>query len=447
LQFRAWDEYAFEQHGHSAVNALYSEWQLLYVALAREGETLEVPLETLGLGPDALATFATNHQPFIEAHLAYRQGLHQHWLATMRLLLRLQARYWPFVHGRSVILWDDQNQVDALDIEYDRVDVEQLRAELELEPEVLEGSYRWLAERARSLDPLPQLHDIRRFEAGRERERDRGSVRNALDFYDAAEVLRGAYRELTGELLPDADQIRDPDSSPRAIGRHPDQLSAALRDHQLYPHRLHMVVEGETEVRLIKRLFEAFSANSWDGAGLLITDLGGDKLEGSRTMLEGFADYADAVALLLDDENDAQRVTRRFSEDGVVRDEHVTLWERSLEEDNFTPQELLELVAEIGAGSGAVLTLDEEALLAAQQSRNQGQRRRKGLASILNELARRTDYGAVTFSKPKLADKMADRLLREIEEASGAHEEVAERRPIVGWVLRYPLRSFRESSR
>jgi hypothetical protein len=60
-------------------------------------------------------------------------------------------------------------------------------------------------------------------------------------------------------------------------------------------------------------------------------------------MLEGFAEYADAVALLLDDENDARRVTRRFSQDGVLRDEHVKLWERSLEEDNFMPRELLEL--------------------------------------------------------------------------------------------------------
>lgn len=447
VQFRPWDEYAFQRHGYPVVNALYSEWQLLYVALAREGETLEVPLETFKLGSDAVATFATNHQPFIDGHIAYRKGLHLQWLATIRLLLRLQARYWPFVHGRSVILWDDHNQVDALDIEYDGVDVEQLRAELELELGVLEGSYRWLAERARSLDPLPQLHDIRRFEARRERERDRGPVRNALDFYDAAEVLRRAYQELTSELLPDVDQIREPDLSPRPLGRHPDQLGEALRDHQLYPHRLHMVVEGETEVRLIKRLFEAFSEHSWDGAGLLITDLGGDKLEGSRTMLEGFAEYADAVALLLDDENDAKRVTRRFSQDGVLRDEHVNLWERSLEEDNFTPQELLEFVAEIGAENGAVLNLDEDTLLAAQESRNQGQRRRKGLASVLQELSRRTEYGAVAFGKPQLADKMADRLLREIAEAPGTHDEVAERRPIVGWVLRYPLRSFRESAR
>jgi hypothetical protein len=132
---------------------------------------------------------------------------------------------------------------------------------------------------------------------------------------------------------------------------------------------------------------------------------------------------------------------------GATRGPHPSRLPGANRGGQFHPQELLELVAEIGAEDGAVLTLDEETLLAAQQSRNQAQRRRKGLASILNELARRTDHGAVTFSKSQLADKMADRLLREIEEASGAHGEVAERRPIVGWVLRCPLRSFRESWR
>ena len=94
-----------------------------------------------------------------------------------------------------------------------------------------------------------------------------------------------------------------------------------------------------------------------------------------------------------------------------------------------------------------VLNLDADTLLSAQESRNQGQRRRKGPASVLQELSRQTEHGAVAFGKPQLADKMADRLLREIEDAGGAHDEVAERRPIVGWVLRYPLRSFRESVR
>jgi len=38
---------------------------------------------------------------------------------------------------------------------------------------------------------------------------------------------------------------------------------------------------------------------------------------------------------------------------------------------------------------------------------------------------------------------MATFLLREIEQAPGGHEEVAAKRPIVRWVLAYPVRAAR----
>jgi hypothetical protein len=448
-QFRPWEEYAYDDRwGHPHVGGgLYSEWQLLYAGLAREGETLDVPLETFLAGPPDAATFAANHEPFITQHVTFRNGMHEAWLPVIKLLLRLQARHWPYVHGRSVMLIDVQSDehVDALDLEYERTSADDLRTELDLESEALEAAYRWLAERAQHLDPLPQLHDLRRLQPRDQRERERGAAREALDFYDAAELVRRTYRELTGELLPDADQLRYAGVRSRPLGRDRDQLRAALRHQRLYPHRLHMVVEGETEVLLVTRLFEAFSGRAWEGAGLAMTDLGGDKLEGSRTMLEGFSVYADAVALLLDDENDARRVTRRLSEDGVLAAEHVQLWDRSLEEDNFTPEELLSMVTAIGAGHGASLLLDAGTLLEAQESRNQGGGRRKGLASVLEELARRPEHGAVVFSKPQLAIRMADLLLEEIRAAPGHHEEVAQRRPIVRWVMEYPLRSHHSS--
>jgi hypothetical protein len=445
--FHRWEEYAYERWGYPHFTALYSEWQLLYATLAGEGETLAVPLETLLAGASATASFASNHRPFIDHHVRFRDGLHDAWLPTIKLLLRLQARYWPFVHGRSVMLIDPESKeyIDALDLEYERVGVEELQAELNVEPEVLEATYRWLAERARQLDPLPQLYDLRRLQPRDQREAERGAARRSLDLYDAAEIVRRGYRELTGALLPDADQLAYPELAPRPLVRDRDQLRAALRRQQLYPHRLHMVVEGETDLRLIVLLFEAFASRAWDGAGLVITDLGGDKLKGSRTMLEGFSVYADAVALLLDNENDAERITRMLSRDGVLAPEHVQLWERSLEEDNFTPQELLDMVAAIAAEARATLTLDVASLLAAQDSRNQGDGRRKGLASVLQQLARRPEHGSVVFTKPQLAEQMATLLLEEIRQAPGRHEEVAARRPIVRWVLTYPLRAHQQS--
>ena len=164
-----------------------------------------------------------------------RNGLHEAWLPTIKLLLRLQARHWPFVHGRSVMLIDVQSKeyADALDLEYERTSADELRSELHLEPEALEAVHRWLGERAQRLDQLPKLHDLRRLQPRDERERGRGAVREALDFYDAAELVRRAYRELTGELLPDADQLRYRDVPSRPLGRDRDQLRAALRHQRL----------------------------------------------------------------------------------------------------------------------------------------------------------------------------------------------------------------------
>jgi len=431
--FHPWEEYAYERWEYPHVTALYSEWQLLYVTLAYDGENLMVPLETLLADAPAAATFASNHRPFVDQHARLRGGLQEAWLPTIMLLLRLQTRHWPFVHGSSVMLIDPQSKdyVDALDLEYQRVNPEQLRVELNLDPDALETTYRWLAGRAQRLDPLPRLYEVRRLQPRDEREAERGAARQSLDLYDTADVVRRGYRELTGELLPDADQLDYPELVPRPFLRDRDQLRAALRHQRLYPHRLHMVVEGETDLRLIVRLFEAFAGRAWDGAGLVITDLGGDKLEGTRTKL--------------DNENDAERVAHMLSRDGVLAPEHTKLWERSLEEDNFTPQELLDMVATIGAEAGATLTLDVTTLLQAQESRNQGGGRRKGLASVLQQLARDPLHGSVVFTKPRLADQMANLLMEEIREAPGGHEEVATRRPIVRWVLSYPLRAHQQS--
>jgi len=163
-------------------------------------------------------------------------------------------------------------------------------------------------------------------------------------------MVRRFHRELTGELLPDVDQ--EPPAfgeapEPREFARDPKELQASLRRHRLYPHKLHIVTEGESEVRLVVGLFEAFAQRAWEGSGLEITDLGGDRLDMSRTMLAGFGVYADTVALLLDNENDVERITKQIRASGVVPHMRVKLCEPNLEEENFSTGELIALVAGI----------------------------------------------------------------------------------------------------
>lgn len=351
--FRPWSDYEFRRRdeGASDVTALYSEWQLLYVGAAEDATNTTVPAEVLLGDGERLVKWAESLRWFFESNADAGRQLHRAWSPTIRLLLRLQARYWPFVHGRGVLLRDPEthDEVDPVGIEYETRSAEDIAA-LGVDREQLEALYDYLATRGRALDPAFRLYDLLRLEPRRVRERQTGLGRLALEYFDAAEMVRRFHHELTGDLLPDIDQ--DPPAfgeapQPRGFARDPTQLHATLRRHRLYPHRLHIIAEGESEVRMVVRLFEAFAARAWEGSGLEITDLGGDRLDTSRAMLAGFGVYAETVALLLDNENDVERVTRQIKASGVVPQMLVKLCDPNLEEENFTAGELITLATGI----------------------------------------------------------------------------------------------------
>jgi hypothetical protein len=439
-----WEQLTAQLWEVRVTRPLYSPWQVMYLDTAREFDGVEVYVEAMLEGGERLVTWAADHLAFVEQHVGWRGRWQALWLPLMKLLTRLQSRYWPFIRGRSVLLIDpaSNDYVDAIDLEYENTTPAQARGELGASYDELRITYEWLVRRWRMLDPVPDLYPLLRLEPRVRRERRTGVALQALDYQDAAGMMRRFLRDLDGQLPPDLDQIDDPGAQPRPMRRDRSQLQEALREAGLYPHRLHMVVEGATEERLIRRLFLAF-AGPWEGSGLAITDIGGDKLKGSRTMLEGFGVYADAVALLLDDENEARRVTEQLAHGGVVIGDHVKLWERSLEEDNFTPAELLAMVGQLANAKGARLTLTEDQLMVEQARVEARPGPRQALASTLQRMARQPEHGAVVYAKPDLAEPMADLIITEVERRPGRHEEVAGRRPIVAWILTYPVRAAR----
>jgi hypothetical protein len=424
---------------------LYSEWQLLYLGEAIDGYSVAAPADVLLVGGDRLTTWAADHAGFVNMSMQVWTTRDAAWRPSIKLLTRLQSRYWPMISGTATLLIDtmtktegNNDYVAAIDREYDSCTAEDVLAELGIEVDDVLGLYDWFAWRAKTKHPLADFHQLLRLAPRRRLERHRGAALLALDWLDAAEMIRRFARELTGELPTDIDQRDDESATPRPLRRDRSELVEALRALGLYPHRLHLVVEGETEQRLVRLLFEAFHGGKWEGSGIEMTDLGGDKLEGARTMLEGFAVYADEVALLLDDENHAKRITQALARDGVVAEQHVHLWDKSLEEDNFTTPELVEMVRDLGREKGAELTLDASTL-EAEYARKPGE----GLASTLQRLARDPKHGGVVYGKPDLARLMAQKIFDDLRVNDGKHEALFGRRPIVQWMLRFPVRAAR----
>jgi hypothetical protein len=93
--FRPWAEYEFEREGFSDVTALYAEWQLLYLPIAKEADITGVPSEVLLSGGDLLVEWAEKTRWFVEANSMAGGVMDERWLPTIKALLRLQARYWP----------------------------------------------------------------------------------------------------------------------------------------------------------------------------------------------------------------------------------------------------------------------------------------------------------------------------------------------------------------
>jgi ribosomal protein L29 len=93
----------------------------------------------------------------------------------------------------------------------------------------------------------------------------------------------------------------------------------------------------------------------------------------------------------------------------------------------------VDIAKQLAADKAQQLELSGAELTAALESRNRGRKVRKGIASILQELARSPKHGGVNFTKPELGDAMAEALLEEIRAAVGGHDEVGQRRPIVKW--------------
>ncbi|MDX6591739.1 MAG: hypothetical protein QOJ13_935 [Gaiellales bacterium] len=124
-----------------------------------------------------------------------------------------------------------------------------------------------------------------------------------------------------------------------------------------------------------------------------------------------------------------------MKDEGLLSEETVFLWEASLEEDNFSDEELVAAAADLAERRGGQLTLAAVELREARES----QKERlgdgaQGLAELLINLARHPEHGSIQLSKPELAEKLAELLLDEMKRADD-QEALALSRPVLGIIF------------
>lgn len=460
--FAPWSSYARPDEGRRQPRERYSAWQLLYIAEALD-EHWPVPMAALDGCGERLLAWRDEARPRIDAERARQNRLEKRWQPVIKLLIALQTRYWRRVCGRSVPVQEGAGDLlDPAERELPQLRGRALLRGLGLKPSNLKELHARLARRARAIDPMPEWYLLARQAPRKRYELLRGEAARAGDLYDACDLIRSFYADLTGTELPACDELVDPPAYRRLreqrFGHPPPyggrrDLKRILQIEGLYPHALHIFVEGQTEEVVLHRVLGALGFRVGAGRVHLTNIHGVDQARRHAALFASVSAYATRTVLVADREGSIAQVAARLVDDGLLdAEEDVVLWgsesrPSSFEEANFSDVELLRMMRTLAARQEppARLVLTVRQLRAARDAMrsevNAGRRAElKGLADVALRLAERPEHGAVRLSRAKskaLPEEMSRRLIADIKRIGMV--EAGARRPILRylrfWIL------------
>jgi hypothetical protein len=443
--FVPWSEYQVDEDFYSRAKPYYCHWHLLYIEDAVSGGTVEVTLDWL-LDDEQRATVGDGYRAWYTRQDEARRSLDAHWRTLLLLLVRIQNRYAPLIKGTltkatSTLVFDPEvgDYVDPFTRTARSFDPQSVLDELGLTSENVAEFQSWIGWHGLTQDPVERWHMLLRMTSYRERSKLSDGARRAHDAYDAAEILRRFYHDLTGELLLNPDEISDASDKSwkkRLFGRWPflsytrRDLQAELRRHDLWPHHIHLVVEGATEEIVCTRILETLAGRPLADIGVTLATLGGvGKTRLHQEMLRVTSGFARWAILIADREGDIERDVDLMRQEGILSDDTCLLWRRSFEEDNFTDDELVTMLTDLARDAGVSLDLDAKSFRSAyDKQRAQVGAKAKGALTYLLGMARDPARGGFNPGKTPVAEKMADLLLADLDERS---EVALEERPIL----------------
>ena len=260
--------------------------------------------------------------------------------------------------------------MDPQSVETERFDAHGVLSDFGLDFDGLAALHAVFADAARRVDPAPDWYRL--FELAPRKKTDalRGQALRARDLYDACFLLRELYRLAERLLAPTrrrawgcwVGRVAAPVNLSRRdgqrVGATHDELQPVLEELGVYPHRLHFVVEGQTEEIVLRRLLHAFGRR----AGYQITNLHGvDQGLRHQSLFAAASEYAARTVLIADMEGELSTTLKRLQCVDLLTDENdLLLWAigdqpSSFQEANFTLHELAEAIS--AAARDAVLNL------------------------------------------------------------------------------------------
>jgi hypothetical protein len=472
---------AEEAHGDDAnPQVLYHHWQILWLSELQDQLTAGVNWGSLNEGLEFYlethAKAAKGRSP--EQMRANLLDAAERRRALELLLVRVQNAFFPFERGGprqsnwigSGVggLTDDASEWAMEQLR--TLDYDELAADCGTDAAQLTGIYESLTEQGRWIDPNVGVFDLIDQINRHSLERLKGPARLARDYYDAARVIRSWHRRLEGaELLPDVNERRTRRGVANTVRDRATELRgnravlpSLLEDYGLYPWRVQMLGEGDSEIVALRTIIEEGYGLSFEMLGIAAADLGGSNIpENAELLLSTFRGYTNYFYLVFDNEGRAaemiealvranviegisekrreemraeglkaaRQITDPVARRGAMKEAlakasnlsqepgdspEFLLWRENFEVDNFSTAELCQVVVDFAGEIGLEGFSLEPAVLEAAIAEQRVAGRKKGVASILLEVAGDRDPG-FRLSKPDFARRLARFVLNENE--------------------------------
>jgi hypothetical protein len=333
-----------------AFTPLYGRWQ--YLTLARLHVRLwprVIPMRALEGGFDSQRELARQ----IVDGLASAEDLRpdcEHLRSLELELVRVQTTLVPLIRqGRyeapDNVDWEEGKPgFDGFEWTLEQaetLDYREAAAECGLDAEVIEKRCNEYCLRAEKLDPAKDWMYLTVQLDRRHQEAVTNDALLARDLFDAAEIMRHWYEGVTDNKLPPLDELRTAFNHQAAkenmfasqdIQRNRASLPAVLEHYGLYPWRVQLIVEGESDEEILRTIAKAHGT-SFERLGVHCLVMHGSGIpKNTDRLLADLSHYANYYLLVFDDEGNARELAEALVRRGAIEGLSSEQMARSLSE-------------------------------------------------------------------------------------------------------------------
>ncbi len=226
---------------------------------------------------------------------------------------------------------------------------------------------------AKYVDPLVQWYELISFVSVGEKKKLKGKALFAQTLYSMEQMLRLFYEELTGNklLAPDESPIwkKDKFYGEGVTKNELQYLECLTNQYHLNPRpQLILVVEGDGEAEQFPRLAKELFGYSFPQVGIEVVNIQGvgnftgkkktDKYGALERFIDDYHYRQTIVFVVLDNEGRVPVIKKRligacskcYPKRKVTKNEYIHVWDKNIEFDNFSPDEIARAMTELGEG-------------------------------------------------------------------------------------------------